>query len=77
MSDFTLWLIAESDKCPPITGFCELALCLYTPNLNNLSAKSPTVSDPRMKYSRFWETRAGDRARSDSHCFELRRETCR
>ena len=54
----------ESDKCPPIGAFCELAMCLYTPNLNNLGAKSPIVSSQHRKYSRFWETRAGDRARS-------------
>jgi hypothetical protein len=23
---------SESDKCPPIGAFCELAICLYTPN---------------------------------------------
>jgi|SRR6266480_2941096 len=54
----------ESDKRPPIGAFCELAMCLYTPKLNNLGAKSPIVSGPDRKYSRFWETRAGDRARS-------------
>jgi hypothetical protein len=57
-------LDGESDKCPPIGVFCELAMCLYTPNLNNLGAKSPIVSNPHRKYSRFLETRAGDRARS-------------
>jgi hypothetical protein len=54
----------ESDKCPPIGAFCEFAMCLYTPNLNNLGAKSPIVSNPYGKYSRFLETRAGDRVRS-------------
>jgi hypothetical protein len=53
-----------SDKCPPTAAFCELSLRLYVPKLDNLSAKSPIVSSPHMKYSRFWETRAGDRARS-------------
>ena len=43
---------------------CELAVRLYTPNLNNLGAKLPIVSGPHLKYSRFSETRAGDRARS-------------
>src|SRR5258708_10221056 len=43
---------------------CELAVRLYTPNLNNLGAKSPIVSALHLKYSRFWETRARDRARS-------------
>src|SRR5258708_21313967 len=45
-------------------AFCELAVRLYTPNLNNLGAKSPIVSGLRLKYSRFLETRARDRARS-------------
>jgi hypothetical protein len=57
-------LALESDKCPPIAAFCELAVRLYTPNLNNLGAKSPIVSSLHLKYSRFWETRAGDRVRS-------------
>jgi hypothetical protein len=57
-------LVDESDKCPPIAAFRELTLCLCAPKLNNLSAKSPIVSSPHMKYSRFWETCAGDRARS-------------
>jgi len=48
------------EKCPPIGGFCEFYLRLYTPNLNNLSAKSPIVSIPHMKYSRFGETLGGD-----------------
>jgi hypothetical protein len=58
------WWARKCDKCPPIEAFCELAVRLYTPKLNNLGAKSPIVSSPHMKYSRFWETRAGDRARS-------------
>src|SRR5882757_6323937 len=49
---------------PLIGAFCELAMCLYTPSLNNLGAKSPIVSNPYRKYSRFLETRAGDRVRS-------------
>ena len=44
--------------------FCELAVRLYTPNLNNLGAKSPIVSGLHLKYSRFLEARARDRARS-------------
>src|ERR1700730_7228350 len=54
----------ESDKCSRIGAFCELSKCLYTPNLNNLRAKLPIVSGLHLKYSRFWETRARDRARS-------------
>src|SRR5258707_12866398 len=54
----------ESEKCPPIAAFCESAVRLYTPNLNNLGAKSPIVSGLHLKYSRFLETRARDRARS-------------
>src|SRR5437016_5426448 len=54
----------ESDKCPPIAAFCELAVRLYTPNLNNLGAKSSIVSGLHLKYSRFSETQAGDQARS-------------
>src|SRR5258707_14557220 len=54
----------ESEKCPPIAAFCESAVRLYTPNLNNLGAKSPIVSGLHLKYSRFLETRAGDGARS-------------
>jgi hypothetical protein len=57
-------LAGESDKCPPIGALCELAMCLYTPNLNNLRAKLPIVSGLHLKYSRFLETRARDRARS-------------
>ena len=34
------------------------------PKLNNLGAKSPIVSGLHLKYSRFLETRARDRARS-------------
>src|SRR5258706_3264611 len=41
-----------------------MAVRLYTPNLNNLGAKSPIVSGLHLKYSRFSETRARDRARS-------------
>ncbi len=54
----------ESDKCPPIAAFCELAVRLYTPNLHNLGAKLSIVSGLHLKYSRFLETRARDRARS-------------
>ena len=52
------------EKCPPVAAFCRFAFCLHAPNLHNLRAKSPIVSSPRWKYSRFWETRARDRARS-------------
>src|SRR5258708_11102826 len=45
-------------------AFCELAVRLYTPNLHNLGAKSLIVSGLHLKYSRFLETRARDRARS-------------
>src|SRR5258708_18356204 len=45
-------------------AFCELAVRLYTPNLHNLGAKSSIVSGLHLKYSRFLETRARDRARS-------------
>jgi hypothetical protein len=54
----------ESNKCLPIAGFCEVAIRLYTPNSNNLGAKSPIVSGLLLKYSRFLETGARDRARS-------------
>jgi hypothetical protein len=37
---------------------------LYTPDLHNLKANSPKVSGGYLKYSRFSETRARDRARS-------------
>src|SRR2546430_17432701 len=57
----------ESDRCPPIAAFCELAVRLYTPNLRNLGAKSAIVSGLHLKYSCFLETRARDRARS-AHC---------
>jgi hypothetical protein len=54
----------ESDKFPPIAAFCQFSVRLYTPNLNNLGAKSPIVSGLHLKYSRFSETTTGDRARS-------------
>src|SRR5437879_3525775 len=54
----------KADKSPPTAAFCELAVRLYTPNFNNLGAKSPIVSGLHLKYSRFSETRARDRARS-------------
>ena len=54
----------QSDKYPLIADFCELAVRLYTPKLYNLGAKSPIVSGLHLKYSRFSETRARDRARS-------------
>src|SRR2546430_10871930 len=52
------------EKCPPIAAFFGFALCLYTPNLHNLRAKSRIVFSPHLQYSRFLETRARDRARS-------------
>jgi hypothetical protein len=54
----------ESDKCLLIAAFCEFAVRLYTPKLNNLGAKSPIVSGLHLKYSRFSEARARDGARS-------------
>jgi len=36
--NYRMW-VGYSDKCPPVAAFCDLALCLYTPNLHNLSAK--------------------------------------
>jgi hypothetical protein len=50
--------------CPPIAAFLRFCFGLWSPHLHNLRAKSPIVSSPHTKYSRFWETRAGDRARS-------------
>jgi hypothetical protein len=47
-------------------AFCELAVRLYTPNLNNLGAKSPIVSGLHLKYSRFLETREPETER-DQH----------
>src|SRR5947209_10210902 len=54
----------KSDQCPPVAVVCKLHICLYTPDLNNLGAKSAIVSDLHLKYSRFLETRARDRVRS-------------
>src|SRR5260370_29014076 len=54
----------RSRKCPLIAGFCRFSSRLQAPNSNNLRAKSPIVSGQYLKYSRFWETRAGDQARS-------------
>src|SRR2546423_15056900 len=51
-------------KCPPIAAFCEFVVSLYTPHFSNLGAKLPIVSDLHLKYSRFLETCARDRARS-------------
>jgi hypothetical protein len=47
-----------------MAGFCDFVTGLQAPNLVTLAAKLPTVSGGRLKYSRFWETRAGDRVRS-------------
>src|SRR6266404_5218375 len=59
----------DCGPCNPISArqlrlFCEFAARLYTPNLHNLGAKSSIVSGLHLKYSRFLETRARDRARS-------------
>src|SRR2546421_12578968 len=51
-------------KCPPIAAFCEFVVSLYTPHFSNLGAKLTIVSDLHLKYSRFLETCARDRARS-------------
>jgi hypothetical protein len=34
----------KSEKWPPIAAFCRFVLRLWTPNLDNLSAKSSIVS---------------------------------
>ena len=47
-----------------MAGFCELAIGLRAPKLAAAGAKSPIVSDGYLKYSRFWETAAGDLVRS-------------
>jgi hypothetical protein len=49
---------------PANCGFCKFYVRLYTPNLNNLGAKSPIVSGLHLKYSRFLETTTRDRIRS-------------
>src|SRR6266404_4099185 len=59
----------DCGPCNPISArqlrlFCEFSVRLYTPNLHNLGAKSSIVSGLHLKYSRFLETRARDRARS-------------
>ena len=59
-----------SQQCPPMAGFCELAIRLRAPKLAAAGAKSPIVSGGYLKYSRFRETAAGDRVRS-----ALRRRT--
>ena len=51
-------------KCPPMAGFCELAIGLRVPKWGAAGAKSPIVSDGYLKYSRFRETATGDRVRS-------------
>ena len=53
----------KSHKLPPIAGFCKLAARLQTPKSPNSEAKLPRVSVECLKYSRFWETDAGDRVR--------------
>ena len=45
-------------------GFCELAIDLRAPKLAAAGPKSPIVSGRYLKYSRFWETTAGDWVRS-------------
>src|SRR6266478_4144373 len=47
-----------------MAGFCDSADGLQTPNLATSREKSPIVSGEYLKYSRFWETAAGDRVRS-------------
>jgi hypothetical protein len=47
-----------------MAGFCKLEGGLQTPNLATCREKSPIVSGECLKYSRFWETAAGDRVRS-------------
>jgi hypothetical protein len=47
-----------------MAGFCQLAGGLQAPNLATSREKSPIVSGGYLKYSRFWETAAGDRVRS-------------
>ena len=52
-------------KCPPMAGFCELAIGLRAPKLDAAGAKSPIVSGGYLKYSRFRETATGDRVRPE------------
>jgi hypothetical protein len=47
-----------------MAGFCKLVVGLQTPNLASSREKLPIVSGEYLKYSRFWETAAGDRVRS-------------
>src|SRR6202043_4032976 len=47
-----------------MAGFCELAVGLQAPDVASSRAKSLIVSGGRLKYSRFWETRAADGVRS-------------
>src|ERR1700738_32888 len=54
----------KSRKCPPIAGFCELAVGLPTPSSPTPGAKLPIVSGGCLKYSRFRETATGDWVRS-------------
>src|SRR5216683_667797 len=54
----------KSQKCPPMAGFCELAVGLRAPKLAAVGAKSPKVSGGYLKYSCFRETATGDRFRS-------------
>src|ERR1700730_3917885 len=49
-----------------MAGFCELAVSLRTPKLGIPDRNRPTVSGRYLKYSRFWETAAGDGF--DLHC---------
>jgi hypothetical protein len=50
--------------CPPIAAFLRFCFGLWSLHLHNLRSKSAIVSGKHLKYSRFWETRAGDGARS-------------
>jgi hypothetical protein len=45
-------------------GLCDSGNGLQAPDFANCGPESPKVSSPTPKYSRFWETAAGDRVRS-------------
>jgi hypothetical protein len=47
-----------------MAGFCELTIGLQAPELGSPGAKSPIISVGYLKYSRFRETRVGDRVRT-------------
>jgi hypothetical protein len=54
----------KSEKSPPNGAFCRFAFRLYIQHFYNLSEKTSIVSGQGLKYSRFWEMRAGDLVRS-------------